>query len=74
MNQNDKRELESRRAIEEFNKSSKIGMTVTVKDDNGVLSKTITASDAFLLGGHTACIMLENKRGAYNLTRVKKVN
>lgn len=44
---------------------------VVVKDDRSEV-RTRTKSGGFLLGGHTACIMLEGVSGCYSLERVRK--
>lgn len=48
------------------------GTPVIVTKDAGEEVSTKTASGPFLLGGHTACIMLEGISGAYALSRVRK--
>lgn len=44
---------------------------IVMKDDRSEV-RTKTRSRGFLLGGHTACIMLEGISGAYSLERVRK--
>lgn len=49
------------------------GTDVIVTKDDRTEVHTKTRSPGFLLGGHTACIMLEGISGAYSLERVRKV-
>jgi hypothetical protein len=49
------------------------GTDVVVRKDDGSEVETKTASGPFLLGGHTACIMLDGISGAYALERVKRM-
>ncbi len=47
------------------------GTAVTVTLDDGSTWETTTRSAPWLLGGHTAVIMLEGKSGGYALERVR---
>ncbi len=47
------------------------GTRVVVTKDDGTEVVTKTRSAGFLLGGHTACIMLEGISGCYALERVR---
>jgi hypothetical protein len=49
------------------------GTRVVVTKDDGTEVLTETRSGGFLLGGHTACIMLEGISGCYSLERVRKI-
>jgi hypothetical protein len=49
-----------------------VGTDVVVTKDDGKEIRTRTRSEAFLLGGHTACIQLEGISGCYALERVRK--
>lgn len=48
------------------------GTDVIVTKDRGEQVATKTRSIPFLLGGHTACIMLDGISGCYSLERVRK--
>lgn len=47
------------------------GTRVVVTKDDGTEVTTETTSGGFLLGGHTACIMLDGISGCYSLERVR---
>lgn len=49
-----------------------VGTSVVVTLDDGTEKHTKTRSEAFLLGGHSACIQLEGISGCYSLERVRK--
>jgi hypothetical protein len=46
------------------------GTPVTVRKDGGAEVETTTRSGAWMLGGHTAVIMLDGISGCYSLERV----
>ena len=48
-----------------------IGTPVAVRRDSGTVLETVTTSPAWLLGGHTAVIMVDGISGAYLLERVR---
>jgi hypothetical protein len=50
-----------------------IGTDVMVTLDSGEEKMTKTSSEPFMLGAHTACIMLDGISGAYSLERVRQV-
>lgn len=54
-----------------WNKKYPEGTEVIVKKDNGAEIKTKTRSEAWLLGGHTAVILLEGISGCYALERIR---
>lgn len=47
-----------------------IGTAVTVRKDNGELFDTVTRSVPWMLGEHTAVIMVEGISGCYSLERI----
>lgn len=49
-----------------------IGTPVVVTKDRGEELSMKTESAPFMLGGHTACIMLDGISGAYALSRVRR--
>lgn len=53
-----------------WNAAHLVGREVTVELDSREKIKTKTTSEAWLLGGHTAVIMLEGISGCYALERV----
>lgn len=65
--------VKAQEALVERWKGTPEGTPVIVKKDfdQGEI-QTKTASGPFLLGGHTACIMLEDISGAYSLDRVRR--
>lgn len=60
-------------AIVEGWKATPEGTEVVVRKDNGSEVRTRTRSGPWLLGGHTAVIMLEGVSGGYLLERVRRV-
>lgn len=58
------------KAADDFNARTPIGTPVEVRLDNGTTRRTRTRSGAFVLGGHTAVVMLEGITGGYLLERV----
>lgn len=60
--------------VGEWNAKNLPGINVVVTEDDDTATRTTTRSEAYLLGGHTAVIMLEDRRGAYMLDRVKSEN
>lgn len=48
-----------------------VGTPVLVTLDDGKLWQTKTRSEAWVLGDHTAVVMLEGKSGGYLLERVR---
>lgn len=63
----------NQRACDEFNVKYPVGTAVRVKLDNGAIKatqETKTKSKAWMMGGHTAVVLLEGIPGAYALSRV----
>jgi hypothetical protein len=57
-------------AVNHWNEQHDIGTPVSVRMDDGKALETVTHSVAWMLGGHTAVIMLEGISGGYKLDRV----
>lgn len=55
-----------------FNQQVKEGDTVIVTMDDKSTVETVTESEAFVMGGHSAMVRMSGIRGAYLLDRVKK--
>jgi hypothetical protein len=62
---------EQLRAVHAWNKKHAVNTPVIVALDSGEEKKTTTASEAWLLGGHTAVVMLEGVSGCYALAKVQ---
>lgn len=60
-------------ALVEAWKGTPEGTDVIVTKDRGEEIRTRTRSAPWLLGGHTAVIMLEGISGGYSLARVRRV-
>ncbi|MES2737259.1 MAG: hypothetical protein V4672_13125 [Verrucomicrobiota bacterium] len=56
-----------------FNATVSKGDAVIVTLDSRETKQTVTRSEAFILGGHSAMVMLEGISGAYAVERVQKV-
>lgn len=65
-----RREEKQKQMVDQFNRWIQIGHAVKVKLDDGTLQDTVTESEAWLLGGHTAVIKLRGISGGYSLERV----
>ncbi len=55
-------------AVEHWNAKYTEGTVVHVRLDDGSQMTTQTASEAWLLGGHTAVILVDGISGAYSLS------
>ncbi|MGX9698156.1 hypothetical protein ACWYXK_14310 [Janthinobacterium lividum] len=55
---------------DKFNAAHQVGAAVSVKLDGGEVRETVTASEAQVMGGHTAVICLDGVSGCYDLDRV----
>lgn len=56
--------------VEAWNQVVPPGSVVLVVKDGGLTVATVTRSEAYVLGGHTAVVMVEGISGAYALDRV----
>lgn len=57
-------------AVDAWNQQHDVGTLVNVRLDDGSIKETETQSLAWMLGGHTACVMLKGISGGYALSRV----
>lgn len=58
--------------VKAWNDLHPVGTEVAVTRDNGRVEHTKTRSEAWVLSGHTAVIMVEGISGCYLLDRVKR--
>lgn len=63
--------MRGKSAVERWNRTVPVGTPVKVHLDDGSLKATKTQSEAWMLGGHSAVIMLDGISGAYSLARVR---
>lgn len=56
-----------------WNEKHAVGTNVLVRKDLGDVLATKTRSEAYVLGGHTAVIMVDGITGCYDLSRVRSV-
>ena len=56
--------------VESWNSNNSVGVKVIVTKDDGEV-ETVTRSEAWVLGDHTAVVMVKGISGAYALERVK---
>lgn len=56
--------------VRNFNARVPVGAVVMVRLDDGTVKNTVTRSPAWLMGGHSAVILLEGISGGYSLSRV----
>lgn len=59
--------------VDAWNRHRPIGTKVLVRKDDGSVLETTTRSLAWLMGGHSAMIMVEGIAGGYRLDRVKPI-
>lgn len=59
--------------VQAWNDKYPVGQQVEVRKDLGEIEETRTRSEAWVLSGHTAVIMLEGISGAYLLNRVRAI-
>lgn len=59
--------------INEWNRNVPEGSSVKVVKDNGDEFFTVTRSQAWIVGGHSALVLLRGISGGYLLDRVTKV-
>lgn len=57
--------------VDHWNKTVPVGTPVEVTKDRGEIIETKTASEAWMLGGHTPVILVEGISGGYSLERVR---
>lgn len=57
--------------VEDFNLHVPVGSPVVVTKDMGEQVETRTRSEAWVMGGHTAMVMVDGIPGGYLLSRVK---
>ncbi len=62
---------DQQRRAHNWNLHYPVGTAVTVTLDDGTKKPTVTVCEAWVLGGHTAVILLDGITGAYNLERVE---
>lgn len=61
---------QQQKLVTDWNAAYPPGTEVNVQKDNGAMFPTKTRSQAWLMGEHTAVIMLDGIAGAYSLERV----
>lgn len=66
-----KSQTELSRQIGAWNAHRPTGTEIQVKLDDDTIRTTKTCSEAWVMGGHSAVILLEGISGAYSLDRVK---
>lgn len=65
--------MQQQAQVSRWNALYKEGQSVSVRLDDGSDMITKTRSDAWLMGGHTAVIMVEGISGAHILERVSPI-
>lgn len=59
--------------VAQWNARYPVGTAVTVERDNGACERTATRSEAWMLSGHTAVVMVDGIAGCYLLSRITPV-
>lgn len=59
--------------VRDWNEKHAVGIAVHVRTDDGSVVASKTRSEAWLLGGHTAVILVEGFTGAMMLSRVSTI-
>ena len=65
---------QAEKSANDWNSKYPVGKPVEVTLDGGSIKETKTASEAWVLGGHTAVIKLEGISGGYALNRVRPMS
>jgi len=60
--------------VDEWNDNHEVGIKVVLTDDFGEEEETVTRSEAWLMGGHSAMIMVKGRSGGYCLDRIRPKN
>ncbi len=60
--------------VARFNRIAPVPTPVTLRKDNGEIVATQTASEAWILGGHSAVVQLEGISGCWKLDRVSLID
>jgi hypothetical protein len=60
-------------ACDLWNARHPVGTAVLLREDDGRDTLTKTRSEAWVMGGHTAVVMVEGKRGGWDLERLRSV-
>lgn len=60
--------------VNDWNSKYPVGKPVEVTLDDGSIKETKTASEAWVMGGHTGVIKLEGISGGYALSRVRPLS
>lgn len=59
--------------VENWNLKNPVGTAVVVTKDDRKTVETVTTSEAYVMGGHSAVVHLRDVRGCYMLDRVRPV-
>ena len=60
------------RRVDNWNRNCPVGTVVTVTLDDGELFVTTTRSLAWVMGGHSAMVMVDGIAGGYLIDRVQR--
>ena len=60
-------------SVENWNAMYPVGTSVNLTNDMGETEETKTRSEAWVLGGHTAVVLVEGRSGGYLLDRIKPI-
>ncbi|QCO07422.1 hypothetical protein [Azospirillum argentinense] len=60
--------------VETWNSQNPVGTKVVVRCDDGTSHITVTTSEAWVLSGHSAVILLKGISGCYLLNRVTAIS
>lgn len=63
---------QQQKLVDDWNRDNAVGTECTARLDSGLIVRATTTSEAYMLGGHTACIFLSGISGAYSLERVRR--
>jgi hypothetical protein len=59
--------------VKHWNTVYAVGIDVDLREDDGAITRTKTRSEAWVMGEHSAVVMVEGKSGGYDLARVTPV-
>jgi hypothetical protein len=59
--------------VQHWNTAYRVGQVVDLRNDNGSVTRTATRSLAWVMGGHSAVVMVEGRTCGYDLTRMTPI-
>lgn len=67
-------EMQMEGKVKAWNSNHPVGSKVILTNDIGENEETVTRSEAFIMGGHSAMIQVKGRSGCYLLDRITAKN